>query len=96
MSIIHRFWSLLIVNAKYIWARPRLAIASTVGWTLAVAFGMSIPLYADAIYTRTFLERVSVNSGENERTLVGYLFRFSGAAHGSRQWEDIQQADAYL
>jgi putative ABC transport system permease protein len=96
MSILHRFWSLLIVNAKYIWARPRLAIASTVGWTLAVAFGMSIPLYADAIYTRTFLERVSVSGGENERTLVGYLFRFSGAAHGSKQWEDIQQVDTYL
>ncbi len=97
MRLLGGLWSMLTVAAKRLLTRPGLAIASVLGWTLAVAFVMSIPLYADAIYTRSFLQRVSNEpDAESQRAPLGYLFRYTGSASGARQWEEISEVDSYL
>lgn len=87
--------AILIVTLKRILAQPGLALATLVGLVIVVALTMSIPLYADAIYYRTFMQNVIDEAGV-ARPPFALMFYYGGGRDEPVEWEDAQQADAYI
>ena len=74
--------------------QPWLALMTLLGVAAAIAFCTSIPLYTNTIYNR--LLRTELYAKQHSLPAFGLLFRYMGPKHGNLEWEDVQQADAYL
>ncbi|NIM94839.1 MAG: FtsX-like permease family protein [Anaerolineales bacterium] len=97
MRIILRVRAIFIVVAKHIFSQRGLILAAMFGLIIAIALIMSIPLYADSVYHRVFLENLSSTvEGIDPRPPFTFLFRYFGGWHGEKQWEDIEAVDEYL
>ncbi|HOU13816.1 MAG TPA: FtsX-like permease family protein [Anaerolineae bacterium] len=99
MQILQRLRAISVVVAKRIIAQPGIVVATTLGLVIAIALMMSIPLYADAVYHRIFLENVANSAGGAEAENippVTYLFRYDGSINGATEWEKIQPVHTYL
>ena len=57
--LILRFLSIIPVTLKRIISQRGLSLAILLGLSAAVALMMSIPLYADAVYLRTFHQDIA-------------------------------------
>ncbi len=87
-------WSAIRVVIKRIISQPWLILATTLGLIIALALMMSIPLYADAVYRRTFLK--NIDADDNTATPLTFLLRYDGNIHGPIEWEEIQPVHAYI
>jgi putative ABC transport system permease protein len=99
MRILLRIWAIFVVVTKRILSQRGLVLAAIAGMTAAVALVMSVPLYADAVYYRTFRTNLSATVSEASapaRPPFPLIFQYSGGVSGQLQWEDIQPVDAYL
>lgn len=94
MRIFLRLWAIFVVVTKRILSQRGLVLAAIAGMTAAVALVMSVPLYADAVYYRTF--RTSLSTAASERSPFPLIYQYSGGISGQLQWEDIQPVDTYL
>jgi putative ABC transport system permease protein len=86
--------------AKRLLVNRWLSLATTVGLVTSIAFVVSIPLYADAVYYRILWEELSaVAFQQNDATdslPLTFVFRYVGAWEEPLEWEDIQSVDEYL
>ncbi len=94
MNLLLNLLSIILIAAKRLWANKGLTLSLLLGWTAAVGLSLSVPLYADAVNHRLLREELETT---RERTPpFAFRFRYVGAWHGAMDWEDVQQADAYL
>ncbi|MGC9348270.1 MAG: FtsX-like permease family protein [Anaerolineae bacterium] len=97
MRILNRLRAIIVVVLKRITTQPWLVLATTLGLVVAIALMMSIPIYADAIYHRVFLENIST---DDDATGVippfTFLFRYDGSIYGSKEYEDLRALNDYL
>jgi len=94
MTILFNLLSILIIAAKRLWANKALAFSLLLGWASAVGLALSVPLYADAVNHR--LLREELETAREGTPAFAFRFRYVGSWHGAMDWEDVQQADAYL
>ncbi|MGC9522465.1 MAG: FtsX-like permease family protein [Anaerolineae bacterium] len=97
MSFLYRLRAIVVVVAKRMTSQPWLVIATTLGLVVAIALMMSIPIYADAVYHRIFLQSVAPEGSEAEGVPpFTFLFRYDGSIYGSLEWDELSSADDYL
>ena len=95
-------WSTIFVVTRRIISQPGLILATTLGLIIALALMMSIPLYADAVYHRIFLQNIAAAEGKEQLADDGalppltFLFRYDGSIHGTIEWEEIQPVHTYI
>jgi putative ABC transport system permease protein len=91
------------VVIKRVTSQPWLMVATIAGLVVAIGLMMSIPIYADAVYRRTFLlslaSRGAAMDESTESSRVppfAYDFRYDGSIYGAKEWSRIQPVSAYL
>ncbi len=100
MGVVLRIWAIFLMAAKRLLVNRWLSLATTVGLVTSIAFVVSIPLYADAVYHRILWEELSAAAfQQNDATdslPLTFVFRYVGAWEEPLEWEDIQSVDEYL
>ena len=97
MQILQRLQATITVVIKRIISQPWLVLATILGLVIAIALMMSIPLYADAVYHRIFLEAIANPGGDTDNVPpIPYLFRYDGSIYGSVEWDEIQPLNTYM
>jgi putative ABC transport system permease protein len=102
MSFLLRTWAIAHIVIKRLLAQFGLAFVTIIGLVASITLVVSIPLYADSVYHRTLLEKVSQESTANPSDSDGnplpfsFLFSYYGGWSGVRQWEDIQPVSQFF
>jgi putative ABC transport system permease protein len=99
MNFLLRTWATLQIAVRRIFAQRWLALATALGLVASVSIIMSIPLYSDAVYYRILQEELSqgdTTTGDYTRPPFALMWRYSGSLYGLKQWEDVEQLDAYM
>ena len=96
MHFLKRLRAIVLMVVKRVTAQPGLMLATILGLVIAIALMMSIPLYADAVYHRIFLQNVGAEEASNPDSTFGYLFRYDGSIYGTKDWDEVQPLDTYL
>jgi putative ABC transport system permease protein len=102
MGFLLRTWAIAHIVIKRLLAQFGLAFVTIIGLVASITLVVSVPLYADAVYHRTLLEKVSQDSVANPSDPNGnalpfsFLFNYYGGWSGVRQWEDIQPVSQFF
>ena len=97
MGFANRLRAVLVVVAKRMRSQPWLLVATVAGLIIAIALMMSIPLYADAVYYRVFLDNIRTeDTAPGEVPPFNFLFRYDGSIYGTQDWEQMLPVDNYL
>jgi len=76
-------------------AQAGLTFAALSGLVAAATLALSIPLYADAAYSRV-LQRTLSQPGMRARPPFAFMFRYVGAWYDPLEWETFGPVDTYL
>ncbi len=98
MQFLNRLRAVFVVVAKRVASQPGLILATTLGLVIAIALMLSIPLYADAVYYRIFMQNITLedNGGGHSMPPFAFLFRYDGSIYGSVEWPELEPVDSYL
>ena len=97
MKALLATWAILVVTVKRLIAHRWLALATILGLVTAVAFTVSIPLYADAVYYRVLTEQLAADTGGmTVRPPLAFRFRRVSGLGRRTEWEDIRVAEGYF
>ncbi len=99
MHILRHLRAMVVIVAKRITSQLGLSLANVLGLVVAIALMMSIPMYADAVYYRIFLENIATPGAVLDLQTIPpltYLFRYDGNIHGLVEWEQVQPVHTYL
>ncbi|PKO23982.1 MAG: ABC transporter permease [Chloroflexi bacterium HGW-Chloroflexi-1] len=94
MTILSNLLSIILIAARRLWANKGLTLSLLLGWTAAVGLSLSVPLYADAVNSR--LLRAELETTRQGSPPFAFRFHRISGLHDALEWEDVQQADAYL
>lgn len=99
-AFLLRAWATIDITVKRLLAQWQLALVTVLGLVASISLVISIPLYADAVNHRIFLEKVTGNTtGETETTgtlpLV-FMFYYYGGWYGNLQLDEIQLFDQFV
>jgi putative ABC transport system permease protein len=95
MGVILRAWAILVVTVKRLISERWLALATALGLIISVALITSIPMYADAIYYRVLLDKLSGERYGN-RPPFAFMYRYVGSWTGLVSWKDLEPLDDYM
>lgn len=100
MKVIFNTWSILVVTGKRLLAQKGLALAITIGLTVAVALAVSLPVYSDAVNFRILTTELNTVPGSGgqiaRRSPFAFMFRYVAGVHKALKWSDIGPLDTYL
>ncbi len=98
LSFLLRIWGIILTVARRLPSQWGLVLAMTAGLVASITLILSVPMYADAIYYRMFLQNVQKTQGANFRAFppFNFLFSYNGGWAGTRQWEDLTPLTDYL
>jgi putative ABC transport system permease protein len=101
VSFLLRTWAFVLIAAKRIMSQWGLALVTILGLIASISLIVSIPLYADAVYHRTYLEKVfgspnPTNPDEASSLPFSFKLNYYGGWSGNKEWEDVQSVDQYL
>ncbi len=98
MRLIMRIWAIFAVAAKRLLAQRWLALATALGLVMSVALGLSIPLYADAVYYRVLRQEIwgALNVEDSSDLPLVLTFLFTGGRNTSLEWEQARPVDDFL
>lgn len=98
MNFVKRTLSIFSVAARRLLAQRGLAMATAIGLIVSIAIVMSIPLYTDAVYYQILQDELTQAEEETslQRPPFAFMFRYIGSLYGLKEWQDIEQVDAYL
>ncbi len=98
MRIIYNILSVFVFAARRLWHNLGLMIGTALGLIVAVAFVMSVPIYADSVNYR-LMARALADENVNEvspRPPYAFMFRYIGSWYGAVDWASYQNADRYF
>ncbi|MBZ0286993.1 MAG: ABC transporter permease, partial [Anaerolineae bacterium] len=97
MRSLLRLRAVLTIAVKRIFSQIGLAAAAIIGLIVAVALTMSVPVYAEAVYYRTFLESIMPSEDTlSPRPPYAFMFYYGGGLHPPVQWEATRGVDQYM
>lgn len=101
-QVLLRSWAAMGVALKRLLTQRFLSLAALVGLIIAIAFILSVPLYADGVYFRLFREEIladrplEVASRPPNYAPLTFVFELSVAGRDIPQWEKSLDLDRYL
>ena len=100
-AFLFRSWAAITMAIKRLLAQWELALVTILGLVASISLVITIPLYADAVNHRIFLEKVtgdtgSQNTGKPTELPLTFMFYYYGSWGGSLQWEGILPFDQYV
>jgi len=101
-SAARQAWTTTRFAFKRLLTQPLLSVAAILGLMIASGFIFSIPLYADAIYFRSFREELFsgrenlLTSSPVDYAPLPFVFELQGVGRGNPQWEDVGKVDTYF
>lgn len=81
------------VAIKRIIAQPILALAAVLGLAITAALAMSVSIYVDGVYYRTFVDELT-QGGERSRPPSTFSFSYVGGNDST--WEHVRAIDSFL
>jgi putative ABC transport system permease protein len=96
MVFLLRIWAIFLTVARRIPSQLGLVLAMIAGFVASISLIMSVPLYADAIYYRTFMQMLTPDEGGVQRPPYNFLFVYNGGWSGTQEWETILPVNEYL
>ena len=101
MAFLFRTWAIVHIVIKRLFTQFGMAFVTVIGLVAAISLVVSIPIYADAVYRQTFLQKMSTMAGgekveEGNALPLSFTFSYYGSWGGAKQWDDIQPFDRYL
>ena len=98
MKLLFHTLSIFTVAFKRLLAQKWLALATALGLIVSVALILSIPIYAEGVYHRILMDKMT---GEPSLGLRPYppfslMFRYIGGSFQSLTWENTSPADSYF
>jgi putative ABC transport system permease protein len=90
MRSIRTFLAIFAVATRRLWAKRGLAVASTLGFVIAVALAYTLPLYADSVYQRILNRDLGYNGMQSSR-IPAFMFNFRYDT-----WGDYPSADQFI
>lgn len=96
MTLILRIFSFINLAFRRLAAQFGLSVAILFGLVVSISLVLSVPLYADSIYHRTLVERVSQGDDAPRHLPFTFTFSFTGSASNSRDWQEIEPVDSFL
>ncbi len=97
MNFVRRTWAICTVASRRLFAQRGLALATATGLVVSIAIVMSIPLYTDAVYYQILQDELAQGDDDAlQRPPFAFMFRYIGTIYGLKEWEDLQDVDAYL
>jgi putative ABC transport system permease protein len=101
MGFLYRSWAIVHIVIKRIWAQLGLVFVMVIGLVIAISLVISIPLYADAIYRQTSLQKMSTLTSrekleEGMALPLSFTFSYYGSWDGAKEWDDIQPFDHFI
>jgi putative ABC transport system permease protein len=96
-AFLLRAWAIFQITIKRLLAQWELAAVTILGLIASISLVICIPLYADAVNHRIFLEKVtgSTSTEPGQLPLV-FMFYYYGGWSGGQQWEGIQPFDQFV
>ncbi|HSV84934.1 MAG TPA: ABC transporter permease [Levilinea sp.] len=94
MVFLLRIRAIILTVARRIPTQLGLVLAMVTGMVASISLILSVPLYADAIYYRTFMETLSPEEGR--RHPYNFLLVYNGGWSGTLEWEAVVPVDDYL
>ena len=91
-------FAIFIVATRRLWSGRGLALAGAFGLATVIAFTLSVPLYADAVYHRILGTEVARGAAWR-RPPFAFLFRYVSRGQTINEqgdWAQIAPADAYM
>ncbi len=91
-------FAIFIVATRRLWSGRGLALAGAFGLATVIAFTLSVPLYADAVYHRILSTEIARGAAWR-RPPFAFLFRYVSRGQTINEqgdWAQIAPADAYM
>jgi len=100
-AFFFRSWAAILIACKRLVAQWELALVTILGLVASTSLVITIPLYADAVNHRIFLEEVQKNSGTLNSTQptelpLTFIYYYYGNWSGNLIWEGIQPFDQFI
>ena len=98
MKIFYNILSVFLFAARRLWHNLGLMIGTALGLIVAVAFVMSVPIYADSVNYR-LMSRALAEKDTGEiaaRPPYAFMFRYVGSWYGPVDWASYQSADRFF
>jgi putative ABC transport system permease protein len=101
-NLARQSWTTTRFAFKRLLTQPLLSLAAILGLTIASGFIFSIPMYAEAIYFRSFREELFagrenlLKNNPVDYAPLPFVFELQGIGRGNPQWEDVGKVDGYL
>ena len=98
LQSLRTFVAVFTVAARRLWSGRGLALAGAFGLATVVAFTLSVPLYADAVYHRILGTEVAKGAAWR-RPPFAFLFRYVSrglASPDQDEWTLVSPADEYM
>lgn len=92
MGFLKRLFAIFGIATKRIFSQPWMALATVTGMVFAIALTMSVPLYANSVYNRIFLQQVGLateGAANSAYPPFTFLFQYDTSSNGNLQWDDI-------
>jgi putative ABC transport system permease protein len=96
MTFLYRIWAIFLTVARRIPSQLGLVLAMVAGMVASISLILSVPLYADAIYHRMFMQSLSPTQAAGQRPPYNFLFVYNGGWSGTQEWEALVPVDDYL
>ena len=84
------------MTLKRIKAQPGLSVVTWLSLTVFFMLVITIPLYTDAVYQRSFKEKIQKHTTGDTGLPFLYSFDYYGLWSDKSEWEDIELLDGYL
>ena len=99
-AFLLRAWATIDITVKRLLAQWQLALVTVLGLVASISLVISIPLYADAVNHRIFLEKVTGNTTRETETAgtlpLVFMFYYYGGWYGNLQLDEIQPFDQFV
>lgn len=96
MRMLLRLRAILIVAVKRLLAQPLLSAAMAIGFTVAVALLLTVPIYAESVAFRMLENRLTERSNVTSHPPFSIIIQYIGSWHEPVTWEDTLPLHEYI
>jgi len=101
VSLLRR-WSpgsligMLRIVGRRLWSHAALMLAIAAGFVVAIALGVAIPVYAEAVGYRVLRDELTKIDTGGTRPPFAFMYRYLGSQHGVISWDKYAKLDTYM
>ena len=94
--ILNAPFDLIGVVARRLWSHFAMMLALAVGFTVAIALVVAIPVYAEAVGYRVLKAELSRRDDGSSRPPFAFMYRYLGSTNSLIGWDAYAKLDRYM